>query len=197
MMFSRKKRYVVDTLGADVLRQTAKPVTVIDDEIRALAAHMAETMDVFDGIGLAAPQVGRSLRMVVLGIPQDAAVNPPSPGEIQLLPHMPLVLINPEIVSVSDELGEYNEGCLSVPDIFANVIRPMRIVLKASTLDGENILTECGGLLARCIQHEIDHLDGRLFVDRVIPEEQRKVAAAVKKLEKFGSKHHCQRTRTR
>lgn len=197
MLFGHKTRYVVDTLGADVLRQTAAPVAVVDEEVRRLAASMIDTMNAFEGIGLAAPQVGKSLRMVVLGVPEDAVSKQPTPGELELLPRMPLVLINPEIVSASDELSERDEGCLSVPDIFAPVIRPDRVVLRAQTLDGEMLLIECGGLLGRCIQHELDHLDGKLFIDRVIPEERSLIASDLRRLEKFGSKHHFQRVTNR
>ncbi len=197
MIFSHKTRYAVDTLGAEVLRQVAAPVTEINDEIRSLAKSMTDTMNVFDGIGLAAPQVGHSIRMVVLGVPMDAMSNPPSPGEAELLPRMPLVLINPEIISAGEEFSERDEGCLSVPDIFAPVLRPERIVFRAQTLDGVEISAECGGLLARCIQHELDHLDGKLFVDRVLPGEKKQIESAMRRLEKFGSKHHYKRVCTR
>ena len=189
MLFHGKTRHVVHTAGDPVLKETAKPVSAVTPEIRALAERMFQAMQVFDGIGLAAPQAGESLRMVVFDVPADSMSNPPTPGEMLLLPRMPLTVINPEILSASGEYSEYTEGCLSVPDIFAPVIRPDKVVFRASTLDGEIIECECGGLLGRCIQHELDHLDGKLFTDRLSPEEARKIERSLRQLVRYGEKH--------
>ncbi len=196
MFFRPRKRYVVRTFGDEVLREKAAPV-IVTEKIRALAAEMVETMRTFDGIGLAAPQVGEPLRMVVLGVPLESMSPDPSPGELELLPRMPLVLVNPEIVSAADELEVRDEGCLSVPDIFAPVVRPRSVVLRSETLDGEVIALECGGLLGRCIQHELDHLDGKLFTDRLRPEDLKEVEQDLHRLKLFGARHHYQRVSTR
>ncbi|MDD3885398.1 MAG: peptide deformylase [Victivallaceae bacterium] len=198
MLFRAKKRHVVKTLGAPVLAMNAEPVTVVTPEIREFAASMLESLRVFDGIGLAAPQAGRPLRLVVFDVPsQEDDADLLSQGEIELLPKMPLAVINPEIVSSGSELCEREEGCLSVPDIFANVVRPSRVVFRAMTLDGEPIECECGGLLARCIQHELDHLDGVLFVDRLSPAEHRRVDRALNRLLAFGKTHEFNRVVTK
>jgi peptide deformylase len=127
--------------------------------LRPLVADMFETMYDEPGIGLAAPQVGVSKRLVVI-----AAVADDDEGK-----HVgaPLALVNPEILSSSPDLEPYEEGCLSVPGITENVIRPRAIRLRYTTLDGEQVERDAAGLLARVVQHEIDHLDGILFVDRL------------------------------
>ena len=181
---SKKKNHTVYTLGAGVLREKARPVERIDDTLRQLALEMAETMLVFDGIGLAAPQFGESLRLVVLGVPQER--NSGTPGEQLLLPQMPLALVNPEIIVVSDEKSEYDEGCLSLPGIYGTVVRPQKVVLRTQLLNGEFVEVECGGLLARCVQHELDHLDGVVFSDRLAPDELRKVRGDLDRLIKAG-----------
>lgn len=189
MLNKEKVRNVVHTAGDPVLKAVARPVTAVTPEIIALAERMLMAMRAFDGIGLAAPQAGESLRMVVLDIPMDSMSDNPTPGELQLLPRMPLTVINPEILSVSGEETEYTEGCLSVPDIFAPVIRPERVLFRASTLNGEVIECECGGLLGRCIQHELDHLDGTLFIDRLTPAAALKIEKPLRQLLRYGEKH--------
>ncbi|MBQ4107450.1 MAG: peptide deformylase [Lentisphaeria bacterium] len=197
MLFSPKKRYVVQTLGSEVLRRKAAPIPAVTAEIRELAEYMYQTLRQFDGIGLAAPQVGHSLRLVVLAVPPESMSSPPSPGERELLPQMPLVLVNPEIVDRFGDIAVRDEGCLSVPDIFAPVPRPSRVILRSQTLDGGIITAECGGLLGRCIQHELDHLDGVIFCDRVEPDEKRLIESDMRRLERYGSKHQYQRVITR
>ena len=172
MLFRNKKRYVVHTAGDPVLKAKARPVEAVTPEIRELACNMQEALRVFSGVGIAAPQVGESLRLVVFDIPVDSMGENPTVGEQLLLPRMPLTVINPEIVASSDVLCESDEGCLSVPDIWAPVVRPATVVFRATTLDGEVIECECGGLLGRCIQHELDHLDGILYIDRAQHIEQ-------------------------
>ena len=192
MLFKKgKQSYTVYTAGAPVLREKAVPVTAIDDRIRNLAAEMYEAMRVFNGIGLAAPQYGESLRMVVFDVPQDS--NTGTPGEMLLLPQMPLTVVNPEIVAYSEETSEYDEGCLSVPDIYAPVIRPVRVVFRAQKLDGEFVEVECGGLLGRCLQHETDHLDGILFTDRLAPAAAGKIEGQLKRLIEYGKSHDFRR----
>ncbi len=160
----------VHVIGDKVLQTSAAPIAEITDQVREMAQRMIATMLAFNGIGLAAPQVGISLRLVTLGVPTRGNGN--TPGEAVLLPQMPLVLINPRIISHCEETTMHEEGCLSVPSIYGHVERPSVVVLEALKLDGSRLVIECGGLLACCIQHEIDHLNGTLFVKRVISDEQ-------------------------
>ncbi len=197
MFLKQKKRYVVRTCGDPVLGEKARPVMAVTPEIRALAERMTEAVQVYNGIGLAAPQVGESLRLVVFDLPEKALSPNPTPGELLLLPRMPFVAVNPEIILSSDELSCQEEGCLSVPEIFAPVVRPARVVFRASTLDGEVIQCETGGLLARCIQHELDHLDGKLFIDRLDDEEAQKIEAELKQLKRYGAHHNYQRVKVK
>lgn len=196
MLFKPRKRIAVTTIGAPVLSQTAEPVLAVDDEIRRLAQEMYEAMVAFNGIGLAAPQYGVSKRMVIIDVPQESVEGVPTPGEEQLLPRMPLVLINPEILSYSTNKASRDEGCLSVPDVYAPVERPEKVILRSLTLDGDIVECECGGLLGRCIQHELDHLDGKLFTDRLTPEAYREVAGDLKRLRRLGEGKSFQRIKT-
>ncbi len=167
MFLKRKKVLDICVYGHEVLRKVAKPVTAITPGIRELAQDMINTMYKANGIGLAAPQVGQSLRMVALHIPVDREHKGfSSPGEAALLAKMPLVLINPEIVVSSVQTDIAEEGCLSVPEVYGEVRRSVLVTLRSQVLDGDPVMFECGGLLGRCIQHELDHLDGKLFVDR-------------------------------
>ena len=194
MIFKKNSNpHVVYTVGAPVLRKNAVPVAVIDEKITQLAADMIEAMHRFNGIGLAAPQYGESLRMVVIDVPGDEPSG--SPGEALLLPKMPMTLINPEIVTASAECDTRDEGCLSVPGLYAPVCRPERVVLRTQLLDGSFIEIECGGLLARCIQHELDHLDGKLFIDRLTPEVARTVRGDVDRLTRIGQSRNFRRNK--
>ena len=196
-MFFRKKKsdvyHRVHTYGSPILKKKAEPVTVVNAEVRALAAEMIEVMHRFDGIGLAGPQAGIGLRIVAFGIPMpQAEENEPerllSPGETILLPKMPMVIINPEITWRSDETEIKEEGCLSLPGIYGEVERSKMVKFKAETLDGKKLSYECDGLLARCIQHECDHLDGKLFVDRMDEESFGAIKAKLNRLKKNGRK---------
>ena len=137
----------IRVLGDPILRLNTVPVKEITPELRALVADMFETMHHARGIGLAAPQVGRTERVAVVEIE----------GE-------PLVVINPEILETSGK-DKAEEGCLSIPDIYADVERPKDVVVRAMDLDGNSYEVQATDLLARCLQHEIDHLDGKLFLD--------------------------------
>ena len=147
---------------------------------------MKETMYDSDGIGLAAPQIGISIRMFSLGVPTpDPEKMPPtSPGELLLLPRMPMVFINPKITVLTDKQTLAEEGCLSVPKLYAQVRRPEKIMLSATLLNSEKINIECAGFLARVIQHEVDHLNGVLFVDKLEPGEFIKIKKDLTKLKK-------------
>ena len=174
--------------GEDVLRRKSKRVRAITGEVRDLAARMIVTMleNETRGVGLAAPQVGVNVRLIALATQDDPFDLPPdaSPGERALGPRMPVALVNPEIVSESDACSTCSEGCLSIPGVNGDVIRPASVVVRAALLDGETVELECGGLLGRCIQHEIDHLDGVLFTDRLDAEGKTRVSAQLKVLAK-------------
>ena len=137
----------IRVLGDPILRQATTPVTEVTDDLRRLIADMFETMHHARGIGLAAPQVGRSERIAVIEIDEE-----------------PLVIINPEVVERSGK-AKAEEGCLSIPDIYADVERAKVVVVRAMDIDGKEYEIEATELLARCLQHEIDHLDGKLFLD--------------------------------
>lgn len=149
------------------LRTTAKPVTEVTKRTRALIDDMFETMYAAPGIGLAATQVNVHERLLVIDITEDHS--------------HPLVFINPEITILDPKLGEYDEGCLSVPGFYETVNRPTRIMVTALDREGESFTRELDGLLAICLQHEIDHLDGKLFVDYISPLKRQRIR---KKLEK-------------
>ena len=172
------------TYGDEVLKKRSLPVSHIDEKILELAKAMKYTMNKAEGVGLAAPQVGYNLRLVILGVPnltrkEMVAI---SPGELLLLPEMPLALINPEITIISNNITEAEEGCLSVPELYAKVKRPDKLMLSAQRLDGSKINVECGGFLARVIQHEIDHLNGILFVDKLEKDEFARIKHDLKKI---------------
>ena len=137
------------------LKLKAKPVVRVDDEVRRLMDDMLETMYLAPGIGLAAPQVGVARRVLVV----DAAREGEKPA--------PLKIANPEILWRSEELATYSEGCLSLPEHYADVTRPAAIRLRYLDYQNEVRELECSGLLATCIQHEMDHLEGTLFVDHI------------------------------
>ncbi|MBE6362842.1 MAG: peptide deformylase [Lentisphaerae bacterium] len=193
MIFKKNGNRIVYTVGAPVLRKIAAPVAVVDDNIRKLASDMIDAMGYFNGIGLAAPQYGESLRLVVIDVPQES--NTGSPGEALLLPKMPLVLVNPEIVMSSEKSASREEGCLSVPGLYAPVCRPERVVLRTQIMDGDFIEIECGGLLGRCIQHELDHLDGKLFTDRVEPDTARQIRGDLDRLTRIGQSRNFRRNK--
>ena len=148
------------------LRTVAGPVEVIDDSIRTLVDDMFETMYAAPGIGLAATQVDVHKRVIVMDLSAEK--------------NEPLCLINPEIVS-SEGVEQTEEGCLSVPDIFETVERAERVVVRALDRDGKELELEADGLLAVCIQHEMDHLMGNLFVDYLSPLKQMRVKKKIQK----------------
>lgn len=140
-------------LGSPILRQKAVPVPAVDDEVRRLVDDLFDTMDAARGVGLAANQVGVARRVAVVDVGED------DPG--------PLVLINPVIVSRSYEVDAAEEGCLSIPEVFGEVRRPAIVVVEALDREGQPWRTEVRGYKARAVQHEIDHLDGVLFLDHL------------------------------
>ncbi|BAT56397.1 peptide deformylase [Nostoc sp. NIES-3756] len=142
-------------LGDRALRQPAKRITKVDDEIRQLIRDMLQTMYSNDGIGLAAPQVGINKQLIVIDCEPDNPDNPP------------LVLINPTIKQVSREICAAQEGCLSIPGVYMDVKRPEVVEISYKDENGRPQTLKAGDLLGRCIQHEMDHLNGVVFVDRV------------------------------
>ena len=149
-------------LGSDTLRTKAKRISKVDNQIRNLAKDMLESMYSAKGIGLAGPQVGISKELLVIDINfEDSAAEP-------------LILINPEITAFGSTLNTYEEGCLSIPGVYLNVVRPSTIKLKFRDEMGRPRKMNADGLLARCIQHEVDHLKGILFVDRITSTEELK-----------------------
>ncbi|ERN40605.1 peptide deformylase [Rubidibacter lacunae KORDI 51-2] len=142
-------------LGDRVLRQDTKRIAKVDNTLRNLIKEMLQTMYSEDGIGLAAPQVGINKRLIVADCDPENATSPP------------LVLVNPEIQGFSQELCVGQEGCLSIPEVFLDVLRPRAIEVKFKDESGRPRRMKASGLLARVIQHETDHLNGVLFVDRV------------------------------
>ncbi|MBF2056238.1 MAG: peptide deformylase [Cyanobacterium sp. T60_A2020_053] len=145
----------VHILGDKVLRQNAKKIARIDQSIKDLAKEMLETMYSENGIGLAAPQVGVNKQMIVIDCQPDNPVNPP------------LVMINPVIKKYSRDLCLLEEGCLSIPNVFIDVTRPRDIEVHFKNINGRLMKMKATGWLSRVIQHEMDHLNGILFVDRV------------------------------
>jgi len=159
--------------GADVLHTPASPVTQITPEIQQLVDDMVQTMYAAPGIGLAAPQVGMPLRIFVADISVGR-----NPADL-------LIFINPEFVE-RDGMQLEEEGCLSVPGFNATVARPSRATVRGLNQNGEEQVIEGTGLLARCFQHEMDHLDGTLFVDRLRGLQKDLIVRKIKKLSRAG-----------
>ncbi|EPF81668.1 peptide deformylase [Acinetobacter rudis] len=149
------------------LRTIAKPVDKVTDEIRQLAADMFETMYQAPGIGLAATQVDQHIQLVVMDLSEEK--------------DQPMVFINPKITPLTEETQPYEEGCLSVPLIYDKVERASRVKVEALDLDGQTFELEADGLLAVCIQHECDHLNGKLFVDYLSPLKRQRAREKVEK----------------
>ncbi len=152
------------------LRTIAKPVDKVDDTIKSLIADMFETMYDARGIGLAATQVDRHVQVVVMDLAQEDQ------------PPQPKVYINPKVTPLTDELGVYKEGCLSIPEVYDDVKRPIRVQIDALDADGMPFSVEADGLLAVCIQHELDHLNGVLFVDYLSRLKQDRARDKVRKV---------------
>lgn len=145
----------IHTLGDRVLRQPAKRVAKVDDEVRQLVRQMLQTMYSSDGIGLAAPQVAVNKQLLVVDVEPDNAAKPP------------VILVNPKVIRTSKELCTGEEGCLSVPGVYLDVVRPAAIEVSFKDENGRPQKLQASDLLARCILHEMDHLAGVMFVDRV------------------------------
>ncbi|MBO9466866.1 peptide deformylase [Tropicibacter sp. R15_0] len=155
------------------LKKVCDPVADLSDDLRNLADDMLETMYDAPGIGLAAPQIGVLHRLIVLDcVKEDEG------------PARPLVMFNPEIVASSDELNVYEEGCLSIPDQYAEVTRPKQVQVNWLDRDGKEHSEEFDGLWATCVQHEIDHLNGKLFIDYLKPLKRQMITRKMQKLKR-------------
>lgn len=156
-------------LGDELLRQKALPVEDINDEIRTLIANMFETMHKENGIGLAGPQVGKSLRLFIIELDDEVRY----------------VFINPQIIGTSVETSMYEEGCLSIPGIYEEIERPVGVTIQALDEGSKTFTLEADGLLARAIQHEYDHLEGILYIDRgAIDFKQKTVETFIRRAER-------------
>jgi len=155
------------------LKKLADPVADLSDDLRALADDMLETMYDAPGIGLAAPQIGVSTRLIVLDCVKGEAEAP-----------RPIAMFNPEVVATSDERSVYEEGCLSIPEIYADVERPAEVTVRWIDRDGAERQEDFAGLWATCVQHEIDHLDGKLFIDYLKPLKRQLITRKMVKLKK-------------
>ncbi|MEL7090106.1 MAG: peptide deformylase [Pseudomonadota bacterium] len=155
------------------LKKVSTPVADLSDELRALADDMIATMYHAPGIGLAAPQVGVLSRLIVLDCVKEEGAPP-----------RPLAMFNPEIIAASDETNVYEEGCLSIPEQFADVTRPKMVSVRWMDRDGNEQTEEMDGLWATCVQHEIDHLDGKLFIDYLGPMKRQLITRKAVKMKK-------------
>ena len=172
--------------GDPALRIKGKPVAEVDDRIRELADNMLETMRAANGIGLAAQQVGEAVQLTVVDV--SAVEDRPSSmawngKEVDPKEHMPLIILNPRIETGSEK-EVASEGCLSFPEISAEIERAGWARIEAQTLDGETVEIEATGLLARALQHEIDHLNGILFIDRMSSATKASLSSKLKRLQK-------------
>ena len=166
-------RLAIKKYGDNVLRKKNEPVAEITQEVKKLAADMLETMYAAPGVGLAAPQVGVSLRICVIDVKPNGKSDP-------------LVMINPKIIEGDNKISA-EEGCLSFPGIYESVKRYEKVVAECTDLKGKKIRVKGEGLLAKAIQHEIDHLDGKLFIDYLQDFKRKTVEKEIKRRKKAGS----------
>jgi len=155
------------------LKKICAPVADLSDKLRLLADDMLETMYAAPGIGLAAPQIGVMDRLIVLDCEKEEGVEP-----------KPLVMFNPEIISASDETNVYEEGCLSIPEQYGDIERPAEVKVRWLDLDGNLQERDFDGLWATCVQHEIDHLNGKLFIDYLKPLRRQMITRKMMKLKR-------------
>lgn len=157
-------------MGEETLREVSSPVPCINEEIKILIDEMFVTLKKSNGIGLAAPQIGKNIRLFIVQLEEDSG----------------MVFINPEIIRTSNEQCSMEEGCLSIPKVYEKVIRPKDVTLQYMDINGKKQLIQATGLLARVIQHEYDHLNGVLFVDRLEETIKERAIGKFKKL--YGKK---------
>ena len=157
-------------MGEETLREVSSPVPCINEEIKILIDEMFITLKKSNGIGLAAPQIGKNIRLFIVQLEEDSG----------------MVFINPEVIRTSNEQCSMEEGCLSIPKVYEKVIRPKDVTLQYMDINGKKQLIQATGLLARVIQHEYDHLNGVLFVDRLEETIKERAIGKFKKL--YGKK---------
>jgi peptide deformylase len=171
--------------GHPVLRQKGARIERITPELRQLIADMLETMRSARGVGLAAQQIGRALQLTVIDVREvnDRPSTLQIDGkEVDVAEHMPMVLINPEVTPTGEPV-EGPEGCLSFPEIYADISRPESVEVKALNTEGKPVRFRCGGLLARAVQHETDHLNGILFIDRMSMKKKQELKPELDELQ--------------
>jgi peptide deformylase len=166
------------TLPDACLRQMSEPVTVFNADLQALVADMFASMYEANGIGLAAVQIGVLQRVVVIDL-RERTQN--EDGTISVTGHLPQTFINPRVLEVSEERSSYEEGCLSIPDFHDTIERPARVTVAYQDVSGHDHTIEADGLLATCLQHEIDHLNGVLFIDSLSRLKRDRVITKFKK----------------
>lgn len=180
-------RLEIKKYGDPILRTQGKRIEAVDERIRALAEDMLETMHAANGVGLAAQQVGEALQLTVVDVSQvedrPSSLTLNGARVKNLAEAMPLVLLNPTL-RLSEERDSGTEGCLSFPDITAEIDRALSLELEAETLDGEMVRIEASGLLSRALQHEVDHLNGILFIDRMSSAAKASLSSKLKRLQK-------------
>ncbi|HSU85260.1 MAG TPA: peptide deformylase [Chthoniobacterales bacterium] len=172
--------------GDPVLRAKGRRVETVDDGIRELATNMLETMHEANGVGLAAQQVGEALQLTVVdvaGAEDQESTMTLNGVEVEPKTSMPLVLLNPEL-ALGDETAIGAEGCLSFPEITGDIPRAISVKLRAQSLEGERLEIEASGLLARALQHEVDHLNGILFIDRMSAATKVALRSRLKKMQR-------------
>lgn len=162
----------------EILQSKAEPITEFNEELESLAKNMIETMYQAQGVGLAANQVGVLKRIVVIDVSEEQ--------------NSPMVLCNPRVVEASSELVDHEEGCLSLKGLYEKVKRPGHVVIEAQNIKGESIDFEADGLLAVCVQHEIDHLDGTVFIDHLSRFKKDRACTKLKKLRNEDKKRQNQ-----
>lgn len=170
--------------GHPVLRQKGARVETVTPEIRQLAADMLETMKEAHGVGLAAQQVGRAVQLTVLdvrGIEDRPSTMEMDGKPVDVATYMPMILLNPELTPAGEAVAG-PEGCLSFPQIYADIPRPETVDVKAMNEQGEPLAFRCGGLLARAVQHETDHLNGVLFIDRMAHDTRQRLKKELREL---------------
>lgn len=167
------------TIPDPILKQVSKPVEMVNDEIRALIKDMLDSMYEAKGIGLAAIQIGVPLRILVM----DLVWGKEEAGDARL----PRVFINPEILEKTEETTPYEEGCLSVPEFYEEIQRPSRVQIKYLNEEGKEVIEWAEGMFATCIQHEMDHLNGVLFIDYLSRLKKERALAKVKKAKKLAA----------
>lgn len=174
--------------GDPVLREKQRPISSVTEEIRALAADMIATMRDQSGIGLAAQQIGRTEAICVVELPEELDVDETGERENPDWA-MPLVLLNPQVDILSDEVWTREEGCLSFPEMTGKIQRPFSIEVRYMTLNGESVTAPAHGMLARVIQHEVDHLNGVLFIDRMSHVKRLALKGRLRKLREQTVEH--------